>query len=127
MKELATGEAKKLKKFATKDEIDNLNLKQLDPADISRCIYGQMTGDCNSRRAQELIGKCCTQVYDTALVSKNYDINAQLNGKPFEIPGERHTHYQSPIEMLIYDSNGGFSARKKIIAFLKGETETLSL
>jgi hypothetical protein len=132
MKQLAASEAKKLKKHATKEELSNLDLEALDPCDEKVCIYGLATGDCNSARAQELIKKCATQVYEVAGLSRDFDLNGVLNGKPYDIEKKhsndtRSKHYQSPIEMLIYENNGGKQAQRKLIAFLKDETQTLEL
>lgn len=129
MKALATEEAVKLKQYATKEELDNLDLKDLDPLDEDSCIYGQMTGGCNSERAQELIMLCANRVYDVKHVDHNFDLNANVNGSPYKVRkiSSRSQQYQSPIEMLIYSSNGGEGAQAKLIAFLKDETQTLEL
>ncbi len=50
-------ELKHLKKHATKEEISNLNLKKFSSYLRDRCIYGQMTGECDSSRAKELYVK----------------------------------------------------------------------
>ena len=50
-------ELKHIKKHATKEEISNLNLEQFSPQLRDRCIYGQMTGECDSGRAKELYVK----------------------------------------------------------------------
>lgn len=41
----------------TQDEKDMLREKTFNPNIYSNCIYGQMTGDCDSDRAKELIPK----------------------------------------------------------------------
>ena len=42
---------------ATDEELYKLDEDWLDAGDGERCIYGQMTGDCDSDRAKELMSK----------------------------------------------------------------------
>lgn len=42
-------------------EKEKLNFRRIDPTNEKLCIYGQMTGDCSSERAYELIEKCCAR------------------------------------------------------------------
>ena len=51
-------EAIALKKNATPEEIGRLDFDTLRPENKERCIYGQMTGDCDSLRAIDLISLC---------------------------------------------------------------------
>lgn len=126
MKALATEEAIKLKEHATINERMRLDLNTLNPDYSDDCIYGQMTGYCSSERAMELIMLCAKRVYNVTHV-RSSDA-AVLNGQPFKVHGEaRHWVYQSPIEILIYSDNGGEEAQRKLIAFLKDETQTISL
>lgn len=60
---LVIQEAKNLRKLATREEKDQLNLVTLNPRNEWKCIYGQMTGSCFSDRAEELIVKSCQRVY----------------------------------------------------------------
>lgn len=129
MKALATEEAIKLKEHATKEELARLNLFLLNPYSPKDCIYGQMTGNCNSKRAQLLIMECAERVYD--VMSDEIDNLPPLNGRPYLIDrgneNARMHEWQSPIEVLLYDDTGGEFARQKLIAFLKDETQTLEL
>lgn len=131
MKELATVEAKNLKKHATQEELNELNLENVDPDRPTKCIYGLMTDDCYSDRAAELIQKCCTKVYKSELRERfgRYVNKSLLNGAPTKIPeGEsRKFLYHSPIEVLIFGDNGGEESIKKLVPYLKGETKTLKL
>lgn len=111
-----------------KDEAD---LLKLDPDSKFDCVYGQMTGNCFSVRAKELIEKSCKKVYHT----EGYLADATLNGSP--IGKERNTtggnvygtktSYWSPIEVFIYDAKerGDKDSIAKLIQFLKGEIKTL--
>lgn len=131
--DLVVKEATKLKKFATKKEISKLDITKLDGTHVNYCVYGQLTGDCFSNRAYNLIKKCATKVYE---VSPYYGIDrCSLNGKPYEIekPKLRINHFISPIEQFLFKykvepiSIKGTRSKyaKKLIAFLKGETDEL--
>jgi hypothetical protein len=93
--ELTIKEATKLRKIATREEIDNLDILRFDPSNTQKCIYGQMTGNCESLRAIELIIECNSRV----LNQREYYLgDVKLNGKP------SHSHryeYFTPLEMFI--------------------------
>lgn len=120
--ELVKNEAENLKLLhATKKELSLLSLERLSPNHRSKCIYGQMTGDCISDRAEELIIKCNTQVY----VSLGKDIRESTlsnipNGHRFEMT----FFYFTPIEKFLYvanDINIGL-----LVKYLKGEISELN-
>ena len=54
-----------LKLHTTKTEKNKLDFNTFDPEKPTRCIYGQITGDCRNRRSKELIDICCIRVIDT--------------------------------------------------------------
>lgn len=128
---LVVEEAVNLKKYATKKELSKLDYTHLAGNHPDNCIYGQLTGSCNSARAYRLIRKCCDKVYkeeesaDIILLGKN------LNGKPkkLECPSSRLDYYSSPIENFLirykkeYIDSSIFA--KKLIKFLKGEIDEL--
>ncbi len=128
---LVIAEAIKLKDNATREEINNLNIARLDANDVTSCIYGQMTGNCYSKRAVSLIELSCEKVIR---VSTKTCVNGTLNGSPVKAIRD---FYWSPIEVFIYRNqfNGGKrisksvkqDENKKLVAFLKGETEILTL
>ena len=124
MKRLATEEAKKLKKFATKEELGKLDFVFFDPGSPEFCIYGQMTGNCYSARANELIRKCCKRVYSP--INKNLKVvsESKLNGAPYVLTQDRQTEYHSPIEVLVFKDE---DCAAKLIPYLKGESKTLKL
>lgn len=126
MKVLATEEAIKLKQHATKQEILSLDASEIDPTDENLCIYGQMTGDCYSDRATDLIINCCPRVYEAGQDMGGIDKSGKLNGQPFAVQN-RCFAYHSAIEMVILEDYGGKDAQQKIVAFLKDETQTLEL
>jgi hypothetical protein len=126
MKKLATEEAINLKQRATKEELQKLSFEELSPMDETRCVYGQMTGDCYNERAVELIVGCCPRVYKVSTRWGGLDPEAELNGVPV-VTDKRCVSYHSAIEMIIVKENGGIDAQEKLIAFLKDETQTLEL
>lgn len=127
MNALVKSEAKNLKKFATQDELSNLDFGKFDPDFSKTCIYGQLTGYCHSERAQELIKKCCKKVYRAT--EENISNCLELNGKPKErISGVAlgsAVNYWSPIEVFVaqHDNN----ANGKLINYLKGINNTLEI
>ena len=116
---LVIEEALNIKENATSEEIAKLDEDKVNGEDQRKCIYGLMTGHCNTDRAIELIKKCCTRVYNV----KNWE--NRLNGHASDIhvgsQDHRHVIYLSPIELAISYSYGGKYAARNIIKFIKGE------
>lgn len=124
LKNLATKEAENLKKVATNHELAKLDIATFNPEDTTCCIYGQMTGHCNSARANELIVKCATRVYDTSEATNSMFTKCKLGGKPYTVDIRRTFAFISPIELIIYKDR---TSGQKIINYLKDETKTLIL
>ena len=125
---LVTSEAKALKAKSTQDERNRLDFDTFNPETRNGCIFGQMTGDCNSDRANALILKCAKRVYnspDTPTI--NAIEESVLNGPPRKIDyGYRIYSYFSPIEKFIGQRIPSQKENNKIlIDYLKGETDTL--
>jgi hypothetical protein len=120
MQNLVKEEAKNLKKHATKEELDNLNIEYLDSEDYEKCVYGQLTGDCFSERAEYLILNSCERVYES-----DYTISkSKINGKPLK---DRRTKYWSPIEVFIAQNINNTNGNNKIlIDYLKDKRKTLN-
>jgi hypothetical protein len=126
-------EAEALKIHATVEELSKLNIEELDPETRTDCIYGGISGDCDSPRAIELISKCaCRYIIDDHLPGIKYDgferIAKYINGtKVADLHKKRHgsefAHY-SAIEayILLPEANNA-----NLISFLRGESETLEL
>lgn len=55
LKQLVVQEATVLKREASIKELMRLDFNSLDPQLTQSCIYGQMTGHCDSTRAQKLM------------------------------------------------------------------------
>lgn len=121
-------EARALRNHATQDEIDMLDFDELDPLDPDQCIYGQMTGNCYSDRAKELIELCCNRVYKSFHGSLP-NIGAPLNGSPIgksrmcdDEELHSNTEYYSPIELYISGKDEERIA--KLIRFIQGEVDS---
>jgi|SRR6478609_2101100 len=124
--DLARKEMILLKQHVTPEEINKLDYSMLIPEQRDSCIYGQMTGDCFSRRATDLIKKCCPTML-TARNTLSNGIEEYVEPVPQEKvnlddPFARINGYYSPIEVLIsiYPSYG-----HDIIYFLKGLKDTI--
>jgi hypothetical protein len=113
LKEDVRKEAEALRVHATSEELGRLDFEKLRPDNVTMCIYGQMTGNCDSPRATELI-TTCTRTYIESTSSLN---DMELN-KTFA------DFRWSPIEFYILQRG---SKNANLIAYLKGETETLEL
>ncbi len=111
-------EIENIKAKADKSELNRLNFEKFNYCSPYACIYGQMTGDCKSNRAIEL-------------TPKKYQHTGSITNK-HTIPFSRQSFTQ-------HDTFNYFTALEKylymvkdqthihIIAYLKGETDTLNL
>jgi|SRR6185295_18110077 len=134
-------EAVALRQHATKEELGRLSFDLLDSANFEHCVYGQMTGNCCSTRALELIWLCCTRFIKmpankdlpigsfTALRScingvrpENISTLEQFNTTRDKLWGEIQ-HFSS-IEGYIYLPD---SKNENLISYLRGETDDLNL
>jgi hypothetical protein len=123
LNELVINEATKLKKKAKKAELKQLDFEKLSTQNVTKCIYGQMTGHCFNKRAVELIEASCKRVLKCSITSPYID--GTLNGSPKD---SRRDYYWSPIEVFIdrprNKTNGN---NKRLVAFLRDETKELKL
>lgn len=112
---LVDQEIANLKKYATKEEIDNLNLDDFCATGERSCIYGQMTGSCYSERANYLIGKCAPFLYKNP---KSLPFTeSPLNGRPVK-NREKYKHF-SPIEVFIARYEEDYEGGKYVMDKLK--------
>jgi hypothetical protein len=67
-------EVNNLKKYASEFELDQLHAGIIIiPMDARMCIYGHMTGNCESERAIELINQCCSErISNISFFKKEY-------------------------------------------------------
>jgi hypothetical protein len=132
-------EACAIRKHAMPGEIARLSFNNLDPEDQKLCIYGQMTGNCFSQRAAEIIFACCPRYFNSENFRRftprtsDYAIKA-ANGSKIDgvndsfglyIDRDKWSSFHfSAVEMYIM-MDGAKNA--ELIAYLKGETDTLEL
>lgn len=130
LKELVRIEADNLRKYATKEELRWLDFEHLRPLNVGLCIYGQMTDNCFSDRASELVQKCaksyCFPLSDLDVEMewdfKNYK-DSWLH-EDFQEDRVERLRFFSPIEVYIGHKN---AKSKSLIEYLRGETDTLEL
>ena len=122
LRKLVRAEATKLRELLTDVEKSNLYFHSLNSKITDSCIYGQITGHCDSTRAVLLMNIACERVY-----SRKYSlsITGNLNGSPFKLPRYR---FWSPIEIFIdlhenimYD---GYN-NAQLIKYIKGKINVL--
>lgn len=130
-KSLVIDEAVKLKAAATKDELSKLDFENLDGNSSYRCIYGQITGHCYSKRASQLLTQCAMGVVHKSDTFKKDDFRAILKSDIRPMAVQYDTFYEnwsdrcfSAIELSLFDM---IEWHKPLIDFLKGETDTLVL
>lgn len=136
-------EAVALRKNATKEELGRLDLYSFNADLKDRCVYGQMTGNCASPRACELIWACCKRYIDAKDDDYSTDIDEYKELRKFingNMPPRVNTlsdfektrgesmdeniDYFSAIEgyILLHDAK-----HANLIAYLKGERNDLVL
>jgi hypothetical protein len=136
LKEDVRKEAEALRIHATKEERGCLDFDNLDPEVYDECIYGQMTGDCNSIRGIQLIENCAVRyIKDGDLIEIVQDgferIKKYVNGEKVENLFKKRNGYGS-WEDIHYSAIEAYillpeARNANLIAFLRGETETLEL
>lgn len=132
----AAKEAKLLKKHASKSELIALRIDELAASNIHKCIYGQMTGDCFSNRAAELIQLCTPRYFTHAAIAETAQntiatIARAANGqtvKDFKNNRIGRGGY-SPIHFSAIEVYITWIGAKNdnLIAYLRGETKKLIL
>ncbi len=122
-KELLTAareEAKNLQKTATRAEKDKLVYEDLHGESPWSCIYGQMTGNCYSDRARELITECAVPIAKSG--RKGMERITALDGYPkkFDNNLERSTKrsYYTALENLLYQNTDPEDIRG-LVEFIK--------
>lgn len=129
-------EAQALRENATSEEVDLLNRSEFDPEDFNQCIYGQMTGSCQSKRASELIHLCCPRYFKNETYVEYESIEdamVDVNGEKIEgvdSPDKLKAHREdwlvhlSSLETYIMTPEANIGG---LISYLKGEIDTLEL
>lgn len=135
LEELVIQEAINIKKYAIPSELKKLDFHQLDENHVEKCIYGQMTGNCENPRANQLIDLCALKVYIPEIKAISNLTNYRLNGAPKDVKysrtirHKRLLHLISPIERMLFlyldKSKPKTKKVQKLVAFLKGDTDVL--
>lgn len=107
-------EIKHLKRNATKSEKRRLNFDTFIYSHPLQCIYGQLTGNCSSRRALELYPKTY------AIVNLRVGSKDTFEGQSF-LKGIDYT----PLEKYLYMVD--IHVRRNILEFIKGVSTQLTL
>lgn len=105
-------EADHLREHATDEEKGKLDFSKLQITEAQHCIYGQMTGVCDSLRAFELYGK----LFDGH--GGGYETFSQLLHDGVFNPADEKEFALTPIEVYITMKG---SKNKSLISYIKGE------
>lgn len=135
-------EAILLNKYAKPSELHQLDYLTLEAENTYKCIYGQMTGYCNSLRAGLLFNKCCKFVYcddgnktkihhalKFIVYTRSMKQNIKTSSTARSLRTCNRTGFYTPIEVFIsYNQKGkGKKINNKIlIDFLKGVTNEVN-
>ena len=109
-----------IKEQATKEEIGKLDFRTFNHTNRYLCIYGQMTGNCQSIRASDLYDKTymrigCNSIDLQYVPFKKQDLTLnQVNGGRF-----------TPLEKYLYMVREPM--HKKLIEYLKGDIQEIIL
>ena len=123
-------EATNLKNNATQEEIDSLGRMLIFGFSPTNCIYGQMTGNCYSKRAYELINSSANLLYITPRSSVS--IRNLCNKKDItkiDFTKDNHGQFHSPIEMYLslMEHIGGRLYIDMLVEYIKGITNTFNI
>ena len=126
-------EIEQLKIHATEDEKNNLDFRAFDPYSAFYCIYGQMTGQCTTERAKELMDLSCLRVFkQNILRNKRLNFSNVLEFLNGAYTGQDWINIYYGRKLIYLSALEGFIAlpeadNEAIIAYIKGETEILNL
>lgn len=125
--QLVLEEAHTLKEHATSDELSNIQIGNLDPDSARKCIYGLMTGHCDSPRAISLLGSCAvpfTSSLDQIDKSSIVEPTFNYKGNPFLSANLSIRSWFSPIELYIYHAE---DLGQSLVYFLNGKKDKLTM
>lgn len=131
-------EIEMLREHTTEAEKSKLDFHLFNPHFKSKCIYGQLTGSCESVRAKELMDKCCIKVmnlkesyflaYSPSVDDERFVINGKYDGQTwgnyFDGLFIRSYSYMSALEAYIFTDN---CDAKDVMDYIKGEIDNLEL
>lgn len=123
---LVKEEATKLRIHAIQQEKNNLDFSNLCSRDVNSCIYGQMTGNCFSDRATELLILCAKPF--TSHQNFFNPVNKRKFSSKIRNTDESKCDFilYSPIEFFIAQYENQSINNELLIDFIKGKTETLN-
>lgn len=118
--ELVEEEAKALRKNTTKKERNNLNFKNFNPNSVSRCVYGQLAGDCDNKRAHKLLKQCAPLVYGRADTGRG--IAGSISSETSKPIIRRRSQWWSPIEVYVAynETRAESKLNSKLLSYLRG-------
>ena len=126
--ELVKEEAKNLRINATAEELNNLTDTILSPDSPTKCLYGLMTGSCESSRAIKLINICCSVRIKNfkGIMSDNYELSESSFLKAprrnnWSIKTENMRF--SPIEVMLWLAPA--SDIKMLVKYLRSEIRVM--
>lgn len=107
-----------IRERATDEEKSRLNFDSFSYYTRDACIYGQMTGVCDSTRAREIF-------------SKMFKLAAAYNRTPFSLQFFTQGDGFTPLEKYLFmvATKGGRKSlqHKRLIQYIKGEIDTIKL
>lgn len=130
-----------LKQHATQEEISRLDFRWFSPDSTRNCIYGQMTGDCTSLRAKELMDLSCIRLIinkrdgtlrGSAITSNKFTLNGKYKstltwddeGRGEGDNNRRLLSHLSALEGYIFTKNANVEG---IMNYLRGKSEIVKL
>lgn len=114
--QMVKNELDTIKAKATKEEIGRLDFSKFEHYSGYDCIYGQMTGLCNSKRAKELMPKVFNDIVSWDNYERYVSFSKQLMKK-----GNNYTALEKYLYMVKAPMH------EKIIKYLKGEISEITL
>lgn len=110
-------EVESLKANATPEEISKLNINKFNYDRKDNCIYGQMTGSCESARAKELMDSACVRVTDATYFQSDHSFDVQVKNINGEYTGQT---WLEPYGDGSYRRKYGMISMVEFYIFLKG-------
>lgn len=97
-------EIRNIKAIATKEELGRLNFETFKPEKPDQCIYGQLTHDCSSERAKEIMSASCKRVMDFNLIQNRMIETNTIFGRSYEVKG-------MDLEVMVEGANGVYESQ----------------
>ncbi len=109
-----------IKKKATPEEKGRLAIADFDVDRSMKCIYGLMTGYCNSTRARDIMQKKYRWTGSGKVAT-----GLSFSKHSFELKNDKETFNYTALEKYLFMIDR--SKTEDIINYIKGETENLTL